>query len=136
MCSVRAAASNATRHSGRTPRAGSTLTRRPLPLRPAAVRALKKEKAIQAAEIAKYENETYPTVTDIPVSETSVKIFGESAWHTQPKKDAGAPPTYVPPEHPQWEWTKRRWDVDHIQHVQEGLGIASVRARQAKQSKA
>ena len=95
-----------------------------------AVRELRKEKRAQSAKITRYEKATYPKVTDIPVSEASVKIWGEKAWHSQTKAGDGAASSYTPwwtP--PPTRWTKRRWDVDHMQHVREGLGPAHVNAR-------
>ena len=68
------------------------------------------------------------------MSELSVDIWGKKAWHSQPEKNNGkgtpAPyQTYVTPPFNRGGWSKRRWDVDHIQHVQETLGPASVHAR-------
>lgn len=63
------------------------------------------------------------------MSAMSVKVWGDAAWHSQPKKAEGAPATFSPYEPPPNRWTKRRWDVDRILHVREGLGPAHVHAR-------
>ena len=93
------------------------------------VRELQKEARVQSASMKRYEKATYPQLSDVPVSETSVKIFGEAAWHSQPKNGTGVPPSYEPPPPLDAKWTKRRWDVDHILHFQQELGAASVDAR-------
>ena len=95
------------------------------------VRELRRERSVQAANITRFEKATYPHRTDAPVSEMSVKIYGEAAWHSQPKKGNGAPATYAPPQPPANRWTKRKWDVDRMQHVQEGLGPVHVHGREA-----
>ena len=59
----------------------------------------------------------------------SVSVWGDAAWHSQPKKEQGAPATFTPYKPPYNRWTKRRWDVDHQLHVREGLGPAHVNAR-------
>ena len=35
-------------------------------------------------------------MTDVPVSAMSVKVWGDAAWHSQPKKAEGAPATFSP----------------------------------------
>ena len=84
---------------------------------------------MQAAKVTSYEKSVYPKVTDVPVSELSVKIWGDAAWHSQPKGEAAAS-SHAPmfPPHGA-RWTKRRWDVDHIQHVRDPLQVAHVQAR-------
>ena len=101
-----------------------------MPLR-LTVRELRKEARAQSANVTRYEKAVYPKLTDVPVSESSVKIWGDKAWHSQPKKGAGAPATYAPYDFPKNRWTKRQWDVDHMMHVREGLGPAHVTARLA-----
>ena len=94
-----------------------------------AVRELRKEAAVQKGNMSKYEKSVYPMESDVPVSELSVKYFGEKVWHTQ-KKTTPAPCTYKPWEPPFTPWKKRMWDVDHQLHTQEPLGAASRIARE------
>ena len=61
----------------------------------------------------------------------SVNIWGDKAWHSQPKKEKGAPAKYSPYAAPMPRWHKRRWDIDHMQFVREGLAPAHVKARLA-----
>ena len=64
---------------------------------------------------------TYPAV--------SIKYYGDAAFHSKPKTP-GAPATYEAYTPPYAKWTKRKWDVDHIQYTKEGLGPAHVVARE------
>ena len=99
------------------------------------LRALKQERRAQTAEMTRYEKQVYPTRTDIPVSELSVKVFGDAAWHSQPKNDQPAPSTYQAWQPRVDKWNKRRWDVDHMQFVREGLAPAHVFAREIAEGK-
>jgi len=102
----------------------------PMPL-DVQLRELRKEKRAQSAKVTRYEKATYPQRSDIPVSETSVRIWGEKAWHSQPKKGNGAPASFSPYLQPVHKFTRRKWDVDRIQHTRESLGVAHVHARLA-----
>ncbi|KOO31564.1 hypothetical protein Ctob_013849 [Chrysochromulina tobinii] len=94
------------------------------------LQAIRKERNVQTAAVDHYEKRIYPQRSTIPVSELSIKYYGEKAFHSQPK-GPGAPCTYKAWEGRHDEWTKRRWDVDHIQWTTEGLGPAHVNARKA-----
>ena len=101
----------------------------PMPL-DVQLRELQKEKNEQAARIDRYEKDSFPKLSDAPVSQMSVDIFGaDQVWHSQEAKSKGAPNTYVKFEGAKTRWNQRRWDVDHMQHVREGLGPAHVNAR-------
>jgi len=91
--------------------------------------AIKKEGRVQAAEVDRYEKRVYPSKSDLPISELSIKYYGDAAFHSKPKTSPGAPSTYEPYAPPPPQWTKRQWDVDRIQYVREGLGPAHVTAR-------
>lgn len=101
----------------------------PMPL-DVQLKAIKAERAIQVGEVDAYEKSTFPTRSDVPVSELSVKFYGEGAWHTQSKTDQAAPATYEAWKAPDARWTKRRWDVERIQYVREGLAPAHVHSRE------
>lgn len=106
----------------------------PMPL-DVQLRELKKEKAQQAAMISRYEKESFPKESDKPVSQMSVDLWGDAAWHTQPKQAEGAPATYERWQPKPARWYQRKWDVDHMQYVQEGLGPAHVNAREVLEGK-
>ena len=100
------------------------------------LRELQKERATQAVKTRSFERVTFPKETDIPVSEMSVGVWGEDAWHSQKpptKNPGGAPATYKPFEPPYTRWSKKKWDVDKMQYVREGLGPAHVNSRLAKE---
>ena len=99
----------------------------PMPL-DVQLRELRKEQRAQSAKVTRFEKATYPKLTDIPVSEASVAIWGDKAWHSQSKKPKGAPSTFASFQPPPIKRSKRRWDVDHIQHVREKLKPAHVHA--------
>ena len=101
----------------------------PMPL-DVQLRSIKQERMVQSAELTQYEKVTYPKKADYPVSEMSVEKYGDAAWHSQPKQEKGAPFTYQPWEPPKHRWDKRRWDVERIQFVREGLAPAHVAARE------
>ena len=74
--------------------------------------SLREERLRAVAEREVYTKKIHPKHTDIPVSQSSVLIFGESAWHSQPKKAFGAESTYSPmPASP--DWVRRKWGIDH-----------------------
>jgi len=108
----------------------------PLPLG-SQLEALQRERNTQNASINRYEQQIFPFKSQVPVSELSVKYYGDDAWHSQPKT-SGAPSSFVPPDPGLPSVTKRKWDVDRIQFVREGLGpvhnnsraLAAERARQ------
>jgi hypothetical protein len=100
----------------------------PMPL-DVQLRELRKEASTQRAHIDRYEKNTFPKSTDMPVSQMSVDLWGDQAWHSQPKKEEGAPSTHAPFLPPATRWNKKVWDVDRIQYVREGLGAAHVNAR-------
>merc|ERR1711871_1390230 len=91
------------------------------------LKAIREEHRLQSEQVANYEKTIYPCKSDVPVSELSIKYYGDDAFHSQPKAP-GAPATYTPNMPPPSRWTKRKWDVDHIQYVREGLGPAHVTA--------
>lgn len=64
-----------------------------------------------------------------PAAAVAIKYYGDAAFHSKPRTP-GAPATYQPWEPRPCKWTKRKWDVDHIQHIREGLGPAHVAARE------
>ena len=105
----------------------------PMPL-DVQLRELRKERRAQSAKVTRFEKETFPTSTEIPVSAMSVDIWGDKAWHTQAKKAQGAPSTYKKFEPPPTRWSRRQWDVDNIKFVREGLAPAHVNARLRKQT--
>jgi len=109
----------------------SKISSMPMPLN-VQLQSVKAERRAQSAKITRYERSIFPQRSDVPVSESSVKIFGDAAWHSQPKKSTGAPATFQPyvPPHSRFG-TKRVWDVDRIQYVRESLGPASQAARRA-----
>ena len=99
------------------------------------LRELKRETAEQAKATKFFERSVYPTLTDFPVSELSVKAYGEKAWHTQKptaEHPNGAPHTFQPFSPPEPRWQKKLWDVDHQQYVKEGLKAAHATARSLK----
>ena len=103
----------------------------PMPL-DVQLRELRKERRAQSAKVTRFEKDTFPTSTEIPVSAMSVDIWGDKAWHTQSKKAQGAPSTYKKFEPPPTRWSRRQWDVDNIKFVREGLAPAHVNARLRK----
>ena len=76
------------------------------------LQSLKEERLRAVAERDAYTKKVHPKHTDIPVSQSSVLIFGDSAWHSQPKKAYGAQSTFSPsPASP--DWVRRKWGIDH-----------------------
>lgn len=98
------------------------------------LRELQKERRAQTAEGTRFEKATFPTRTELPVSELSVQIWGDKAWHSQSKKAMGALPTHKPLHPPEPRWSRKMWDVDHMQYVRETLGSAHVKARERAQA--
>ena len=94
----------------------------PMPLE-MQLKAIQKEHQSQKLNVQAYEKSVYPQSSDAPVSELSVKFYGEAAWHSKPKATP-APATYEPYKAPIKEANRRRWDVDRIQYVRESLGPA------------
>ena len=95
--------------------------------------ALREERKTQAAEMTSYEKRSFPRSSDTPVSEMSVNLWGDRAWHTQPKQERGAPCTFKPYTPPPSRWDMRKWDIDGIQFKREGLKSAHVHARLARE---
>ena len=54
-------------------------------------------------------------------------------WRLQ--RAEGAPATYERWQPKPARWYQRKWDVDHMQYVQEGLGPAHVNAREVLEGK-
>ena len=65
----------------------------PLPLG-SQLEALQRERNTQNASINRYEQQIFPFKSQVPVSELSVKYYGDDAWHSQPKT-SGAPSSFV-----------------------------------------
>ena len=78
--------------------------------------SLREERKKAAAELEAYSKKIYPKYTDVPVSQASVEIFGEEAWHSQARQSRGAESTYSPsmPQSP--DWVRRKWGIDHQSH--------------------
>ena len=60
----------------------SKISSMPMPLS-VQLQSVKAERRAQSAKITRYERSIYPQRSDVPVSESSVKIFGNAAWHSQ-----------------------------------------------------
>jgi len=100
----------------------------PMPL-DVQLKAIRAERQKETDRVAAYEKQVYPTKSEHPVSELSLRWYGDAAWHTQPKQEAGAPSTYTAYEPKAVRWNRRVWDVDRVQYVHEGLLPAHVSAR-------
>lgn len=101
----------------------------PMPL-DVQLRALKQERRAQSAKTTRFERETFPQYSTLPVSQVSVNIWGNEAWHSQPKQAQGAAASYVPMKPPSHRWTKRTWSIDHVSYLNEGLRPAHVNSRE------
>ena len=106
----------------------------PMPL-DVQLRELRRERQDQSQKITAYERSAFPKESDAPVSQMSVELWGDDAWHSQPKQDKGAPATYEPYNPTKARWDRKKWDVDRIQYVREGLGPAHVNAREVLEGK-
>jgi len=93
------------------------------------LKSIKDEHRAQSNAVEGYEKSIYAQKSDTPVSELSVKYFGDKAWHSRPPSQA-APCTYAPYKPPPTRWDVRKWDVDHVQFTREGLGPAHVASRE------
>ena len=73
---------------------------------------MKESNRTQNSQIATYERQNYPFKATVPVSQASVGLYGDQAWHTQPKQESGAaaavPDVLPPPRFPQ-----RSWSIEH-----------------------
>jgi len=100
----------------------------PMPLE-VQLRELQRERKEHNTLIDTVEKKTFPKRSDAPVSQMSVDLWGDKAWHSQPKKAQGAAPTHRPFTAPNPRWAKRQWDVDGMQFVKETVGAAHVNSR-------
>jgi hypothetical protein len=107
----------------------------PMPLE-MQLHALREERKIQTAIGDTFERKSFPRSSDTPVSEVSVNLWGDKAWHSQPKRGSGAPAKHKHFEPPPQRWTRRKWDIDSMQFVREGLAPAHVHARLAREGSA
>jgi len=78
--------------------------------------ALREERKNVAQEFSAFSKATLARQSEIPVSQSSVDVWGDAAWHTQPKKDYGSPSTYQKDQQLAGQaptWVRRKWDIDH-----------------------
>lgn len=104
----------------------------PMPL-DVQLRALKQERRAQSAKTTRFEQATFPQYSTLPVSQLSVDIWGNAAWHSQPKQESGAAASNVPSSLPSHRWTKRTWSIDHVSYLNESLRPAHVNSRENKE---
>ena len=75
-----------------------------------------------------FEASIYPFASKAPVSQLAVSLWGDGAWHSQPRPEdgQGAEPAYVPPAQQPLNNTRKVWNTDHTYYKREGLGPAST----------
>ena len=74
------------------------------------------------------EAASYPFKSERPVSQASVGVYGESAWHTQPRQEVGAPAAIPSPEKPP-RFSQRIWSVEHEHYKYESMQPHHVTGR-------
>jgi hypothetical protein len=67
-----------------------------------------------------FEAAAYPFKSERPVSQASVSVYGEGAWHTQPRKEVAAPAAIPEPVKPP-RFAQRIWSVEHEHYKMESL---------------
>ena len=80
------------------------------------LRALREEKTNVELEFSEFSKSTLAKYSEAPVSQASVDVWGDAAWHTQAKKAFGSPSTYQKDEQLAMQsptWVRRKWDIDH-----------------------
>ena len=75
-----------------------------------------------------FEQASYPFKSQRPVSQASVGVYGEGAWHTQPKQEVGAPAAIPSPEKPP-RFSQRIWSVEHEHYKYESMQPHHVTGR-------
>ena len=75
-----------------------------------------------------FEAASYPFKSERPVSQASVGVYGESAWHTQPRQEVGAPAAIPSPKKPP-RFSQRIWSVEHEHYKYESLQPHHVTGR-------
>lgn len=63
------------------------------------------------AEVAAFEASSFPFKNKTPVSKASIGLYGDKAWHTQPKQGDGAPAA-VRPQLPDPRFKQRQWQIE------------------------
>ena len=75
--------------------------------------ALRAEKLAAKEEVEAFTKKTYPQYNPIPVSQASVNVWGDAAWHSQPKQAVGSPSSFNPYNMNNPTWVRRQWGIDH-----------------------
>ena len=83
------------------------------------------------AKVTKFEADNFPHLSPYKVSQASVGLYGEKAWHTQPKQAEGAPAINPPPIPPP-DFSKRAWTVDHQYYNHEEMQPHQTSAARTK----
>lgn len=63
------------------------------------------------AEVAHFESSSFPFKNKTPVSQASIGLYGDKAWHTQPKQGEGAPAAVREPL-PEPRFKQRQWEIE------------------------
>ena len=102
----------------------------PLPL-DAQLKMMKQKNAELKAKVTKFEADNFPHLSPYKVSQASVGLYGDKAWHTQPKQAEGAPAINPPPIPPP-DFSKRAWTVDHQYYNHEEMQPHQTSAARTK----
>lgn len=102
----------------------------PLPL-DAQLKMMKQKNAELKAKVTKFEADNFPHLSPYKVSQASVGLYGDRAWHSQPKQAEGAP-AINPPPIPKPDFSKRAWTVDHQYYNHEEMQPHQTSAARTK----
>ena len=86
----------------------------------AQLKMMKESNRQQNRDSAAFEATSYPFKSQRPVSQASIDLYGDKAWHTQTKLEAGEP-AVVPEEVPPHRFPQRVWSVEHEHYTYESM---------------
>ena len=89
---------------------------------------MKESNRQQNLDSAAFEATTYPFKSTRPVSQASVGVYGDKAWHTQPKQELGAPAAVREEEKPH-RFPQRKWSIEHEHYKYESMQPHHVTGR-------